>query len=31
LRGDTIAADFKSIVDNYIEQRFGGGRTETGA
>jgi hypothetical protein len=23
LRGDSIAADFQAVVENYIEQRFG--------
>jgi (E)-4-hydroxy-3-methylbut-2-enyl-diphosphate synthase len=31
LRGEMIAAEFKAIVENYIEQRFGNGRTQTGA
>ena len=25
LRGEAIAADFQAIVEDYIEQRFGGG------
>ena len=24
LRGDSIAADFQKIVENYVQQRFGG-------
>jgi (E)-4-hydroxy-3-methylbut-2-enyl-diphosphate synthase len=27
LRGPTLAADFKQMVTNYIEQRFGQGRS----
>jgi hypothetical protein len=29
LRGDTIAADFQAVVENYILQRFGSGAAPT--
>jgi (E)-4-hydroxy-3-methylbut-2-enyl-diphosphate synthase len=31
LRGPNIAADFKTLVEDYIERRFGLGRTRESA